>query len=951
MTALRAPRRLALTLLASLLAVPTLAEGQVVSGQTIAGDWVRFDSNNDPNDLMRITISGTGAVLTSVPAPAAPHWKVGDVLWQGITSAGKLRVRGSDGNYYDADMTLNGPDEIHLTIHLRTAGDDQTWRRAGPDISGDWVRVAPPGTPGAGTRIQVQGTDASVRYITATAPQVLRIGSRIWQTIGASGGLQVLGDDNRHHAATWTLVAPDRIHVDAPAIAGGAGQIWVRPGSVAAAQTTLQTPQVTPNPSGANPTPLTPLPAPPTTPAMPPVPPATPSACLATSMPHDATGLNWGWGVTSPTGLGPLAVSTGVALHMANGIPNGTGDAPLEIDRFRHAGFQDGFAYVWARRSRRFPWEEHRDLTAAQLDQQNQTARAAGMRLADVVAYDTPSGVRYAGVWGRNIEGIDWRLEYDQTSQEFGQTFQTLYGSGYRLVDIEIYSGGGGLRYAGVWWASCDNSNWGELRGLTRQAYQDSVDALGARGYRVIDFESYRTSAGQRYAAIWQGVPPGRDWAVRSDRDFNWFLNYHHRYTDLGMRLIDFEAYDTPNGIRYAGVWAENDARYDFALRPLLEDTVATYQQRHSVPGISVAVIRNDEVIFQGGFGWADQAAEKWAWSGTVYPTASIAKVVGATLAARFEQQGLIDLSKPTSDYLDYIDDVLHTHDVDELLSKSGCMYHYPEGPEPDDTQVYAYRRPAVEQMMDAPLLTRCTPGNQYHYSTHGFTYVGAVLEEVLDGTIYDIVSDELTVPFQLWSLKPMAWESFGTGPYAGQGTWPYELAQGYWWVRPTTPGAAGTSDPRDYENMAWKVLGGGLESSALDLARFGALTRNGTLVSTTTRDTRLWTPVSPSATTEWSDGSNAPSVGLAWVLRTRTGGRNVAEHSGDTSGGLGGGAPTLRIYRDPVDAGLVIAVMNNQQNSSSVLNNATPPVLGGGQPVETLANWIANVIFSNLPP
>ena len=99
-------------------------------------------------------------------------------------------------------------------------------------------------------------------------------------------------------------------------------------------------------------------------------------------------------------------------------------------------------------------------------------------------------------------------------------------------------------------------------------------------------------------------------------------------------------------------------------------------------------------------------------------------------------------------------------------------------------------------------------------------------------------------------------------------------------------------------------------------------------------------------------NATTTPTVGLAWVLRMRNSGRNVAEHSGDTFPGWGGGGPTLRIYTDPGDSGLVIAILNNQQNSSSVPTNNQPGApMGGGQPIEGLATAIAQTIFDDPPP
>ena len=318
--------------------------------------------------------------------------------------------------------------------------------------------------------------------------------------------------------------------------------------------------------------------------------------------------------------------------------------------------------------------------------------------------------------------------------------------------------------------------------------------------------------------------------------------------------------------------------------------------------------------------------------------TASVAKVIGGTIAARLEEQGRIDLTKLTRWYLRNLP-THHTHRVEQLLAKIGCVWHYLEGPEPVE-QAYQWRDSALAQMQDSALLAGCTPGQLYHYSTHGFTFVGGVLEKVLQKDIARIVTDELTRPFALPSMRTVApLVSFGS--IGGSWVPRYDLAQGYHFV-------GGGSQTRTYEDSSWKVLGGGLQTDAIDLARFGWLTLSGSVVSATVRDNRLWFSLTDSATVWPSGGSVQPPVGLAWVLRnvctsppTNVGNlmcliptRRVAEH-----GGIARGARSqLAIYRDD---GLVIAILTNQRNSPLTLSH----------PIQGLADQLARIVFRNPPP
>jgi hypothetical protein len=694
----------ALAALAPLLALsgtPLPAAAQSVGGHSLQGNWVRVDSNTDPNDQMRITVDGT-AVLTYVPpTSSASNWNVGDVLWQGIQGNGTLQVRGSDGRYYSAKLTFNGPDEVHLDISLQNAGYLQTWRRAGPDINGDWVLVGPLGAPGAGTRIQVQGPDATVGYLAASAPRVLRVGRTLWQQIGASGGLQVLGSDGKYHAATWTLLAPDQIQVDATQIAGGPGQIWVRPASVAAVQTRLQAPPANPNAPGSN---LQPPSNQPGSGIPGPASAAPPSnACLATSLPHDQMGLDWG--------LQMFSLSTNGARHETMGVTpylSGTrfassgagGTVPIELERLRLNNIQQGYAYLWDYRSSRRgnTWEMQANLTPTLLDQTITQQQGAGNRPSDLEAHGTATGIDYGVIWEPNPEGLDWLVRKDLDPQAFASAVQNAANNGYRLIDIEVAQDATGPRFIGLWYQSCDNANWKSEVDVDRAAYQARVDAEAALGFSVIDFESYHTPAGQRYAAIFQRRTPGRAWAVHSDLTLKWFLNYHNEAVDLGMRLIDFESYATANGLRYAGVWAENDARYDYAFRPDVDKAIDDYMTLYKIPGMSVVVMLGDEVIYRRGFGWADEAEEKKAHSGTVYQTASVAKAIAGTLTARLWERGLFELDDSTHLYIPNLktNSPTHTHTIEQLLSKTGCVRHYRQvttAGQVDLTQTYAEER------------------------------------------------------------------------------------------------------------------------------------------------------------------------------------------------------------------------------------------------------------------
>ena len=261
-----------------------------------------------------------------------------------------------------------------------------------------------------------------------------------------------------------------------------------------------------------------------------------------------------------------------------------------------------------------------------------------------------------------------------------------------------------------------------------------------------------------------------------------------------------------------------------------------------------------------------------------------------------------------------------------------GCVPHYAEASptRPDTLQVYAYRVDALEQMWDGALLSGCTPGTHYRYSTHGYTYVGAVLEAVTGKPIADILDEELIRPFGLTSMRTATTEKWGG--HGGLGVRPYDLAQGYRWRN-------GQNQAVDYENSTWKVLGGGLQTNVVDLARFGSLTLSGAIVADTSR---LWRDLTVGGASWTASVSSITPTGLGWRVSARppTNPLGVSRAAADHGGDARGAGTLIRIYRD---GDLAIAIMANQQLSATAVDSDGDPV---GHPVESLATRMAAAVF-----
>lgn len=564
----------------------------------------------------------------------------------------------------------------------------------------------------------------------------------------------------------------------------------------------------------------------------------------------------------------------------------------IDIEFYMKDGKQN-YAMVWQKNTDGRKWAANRDMTNEQYANKWEEYKAINYRPIDIEAYMIDSELEYAGIWIENTERLGWSSQRNMTQKEFEEYYNEQELMGRQIIDFEAYLTPSGMQFAAIWVDNSSNKPWKHDYNLTRDAYNQKIDEMGASGYWVIDYEAYETGhpdpdQGINYAAIWEQIPINTAYQLRSNRTGLEFANLWRQYKDEGYRLVDIEGYESRtigsdgSTNQYAGIWVENDERFRNLKKDEITKVIESYRTSHSLPGISVAVIQNGDIIYQGGSGYADVSLGKVANSGTVYKIASISKSIGGTLAAKLENEGRLsdgttvslDLRKRTVEYLPNLPNHHHNHQVDQILAHLSCIHHY--SGIPDQDVHYETALDAVQSIWNFPLRDSCQTGVNENYSTHGYTFLDAVLEQVSGRTISSLILSEITNQYELSTLRPQ----FTTNQLSAN----YERSVAY--------DDGSLSSPIEYKNNSWKMTGGGLESNVIDLARFGWLVLDGQIVNPAARDSRMWNRM-PNST-----------HGLGWFLTGQ-----IAEHGGSSNGARS----HLSIHRNE---GLVIAVLSNRRTT-----------------------------------
>ena len=253
------------------------------------------------------------------------------------------------------------------------------------------------------------------------------------------------------------------------------------------------------------------------------------------------------------------------------------------------------------------------------------------------------------------------------------------------------------------------------------------------------------------------------------------------------------------------------------------------------IPGMSVAVVRNQKVIWTRGFGYADLENRVPATPDTLYHVASVTKTFGATLAMQLVQKGQLALDEPIAKYppSKYAPAI-----TDERVQIRHILSHTSEK----------------------------TPGDQFAYNGNLYDAITPVIEKKYGAPFRDVITQRILDPLQM------------TGSVPGHDVIDDpELARRYApalarFAKPYTRYGTGEIVPAPYPD---KDIGAsaGLLSTVRDLAKFDAAIDRHVFLAPKTQEL-AWTPFVSNA------GQPQP-YGLGWFTEEYRGERLIW-HSGN---------------------------------------------------------------------
>jgi CubicO group peptidase (beta-lactamase class C family) len=285
------------------------------------------------------------------------------------------------------------------------------------------------------------------------------------------------------------------------------------------------------------------------------------------------------------------------------------------------------------------------------------------------------------------------------------------------------------------------------------------------------------------------------------------------------------------NDVVSTGTAVEDFAPLDAWMREIMAE--------HKIPGGSLAVVKDGNLAYARGFGYADREAKTPVQPESLFRIASVSKPITAVAIMKLAEQGKLKLDDKVLDYIDAEPFLADGRKIDERWNQvtlAHCLAHtggWDRGVSYDP--MFQALRMSREMKVPLPIeplhIIRYQrgmpldfdPGSRYAYSNFGYSLLGRVIEKVSGKSYEQFVQDEVFAPLGI--TAPRIGKSLEGERADGEVTY-YVVADGTG-VAVTGPSGGNEDEKVPISYGVWRQetldAHGGWIASTIDLAKFGA--------------------------------------------------------------------------------------------------------------------------------
>ncbi|MBC7880513.1 MAG: beta-lactamase family protein [Anaerolineae bacterium] len=309
-----------------------------------------------------------------------------------------------------------------------------------------------------------------------------------------------------------------------------------------------------------------------------------------------------------------------------------------------------------------------------------------------------------------------------------------------------------------------------------------------------------------------------------------------------------------------------------------IDDFVLAQMKSQHIPGLSMAVIKNGQIVKAKGYGLANVELNVPVSPQTIFQSGSVGKQFTATAVMMLVEQGKLSLDDKISQYFENSPPSWKNITVRNLLTHTSGIKDYEEKGELaiNLTRDYTDEELTAKAMaasLDFP------PGEQWKYSNTGYVLLGILVKKVSGQFYGDLLRDRVFKPLDMKTTRNISDVDIIPNRSSGY-TLSSSVLKNQEYVSPSLN----------------RTADGSLYFTVFDLAKWDAALYTEKLLKKESFK-QIWTPVT------LNSGKTYP-YGFGWFLDTKNGHRLI-QHSGGWQGF------TTHISRY-VDDKLTVVVLTN---------------------------------------
>src|SRR5438874_3721651 len=265
----------------------------------------------------------------------------------------------------------------------------------------------------------------------------------------------------------------------------------------------------------------------------------------------------------------------------------------------------------------------------------------------------------------------------------------------------------------------------------------------------------------------------------------------------------------------------DSPIRAQDAIATKVDDYVKAEMQRQHIPGLSLAVVKDGQIILAKGYGFANVEHQVPVKPETIFQSGSMGKQFTATAVMMLVEAGKLSLSDPITKYFSDAPDSWKNITVRHLLTHTAGTTDYPS----DFDFHRDYSEDELLKRAEAIPLS-FQPGEKWSYSNLGYVLLGILIHRVSGQFYGDFLQERVFQPLRMNTARIISEADIVPNRAAGYRLVKGELKNQEW----VAPAMNTTAD-------------GSLYFSIVDLSKWDAALYEGKLLKRSRFDL-MWTSI-----------------------------------------------------------------------------------------------------------